>query len=155
MLFCRQILCGGGSGDDVQVTKLAEPMNMSPENVSRSTSSGQDNPTFQEDQGDPDQGNGHAVAQISDSNGPIQKTDTTPVSTARWNSDNNNVVAENNGHLPQKDEDDDEFDDDVACGYSNCKPSWLQVCNNPKVFLVFLCWFSFLQGKCFLKAHFH
>ncbi len=42
---------------------------------------------------------------------------------------------------------DPEDGEDVRCGLGGCKPSWMQVFNNPKAALVWLCWFSFLQGK--------
>ena len=43
-----------------------------------------------------------------------------------------------------------DIEDDVRCGYGSCKPDWLQVCNNPKMFLFLLCWFAFIQGEtCF------
>ncbi len=35
---------------------------------------------------------------------------------------------------------------DFRCGYGNCKPALLQVFNNPKWFLVWLCYFSLIQG---------
>ena len=36
--------------------------------------------------------------------------------------------------------------DDLRCGYGRCKPPWLQIFNNPKWFLVWLCYFSIVQG---------
>ena len=38
-------------------------------------------------------------------------------------------------------------EEDLKCGFGSCTPDWLQVFNNPKAFLVWLSWFSFLQGK--------
>lgn len=40
-----------------------------------------------------------------------------------------------------------DIEDGVRCGYCGWKPDWLQVFNNPKMFLFLLCWFSFVQGK--------
>lgn len=37
--------------------------------------------------------------------------------------------------------------EDLRCGYRNCKPRCLQFFNNPKWMLVWLSWFSFVQGK--------
>ena len=41
----------------------------------------------------------------------------------------------------------EEDEEDLRCGYGNCKPSWLQIFNNPKMFLVWLCCFAFIQGE--------
>ena len=38
-------------------------------------------------------------------------------------------------------------DVDLRCGIGSCKPRCLQAFNNPKVVLIWLCWFAFLQGK--------
>ena len=48
------------------------------------------------------------------------------------------------------DDGNEEGGDTLKCGYGRCTPSWLQRCNNPKMFLVFLSWFAIVQGRlCF------
>jgi hypothetical protein len=32
-------------------------------------------------------------------------------------------------------------------GFGKCKPDVIQVCNNPKALLVYLCWLSMIQGE--------
>lgn len=39
-----------------------------------------------------------------------------------------------------------------ACGMCGCKPRWMQIFNNPRALLFFLCSGSFIQGKyCFFS----
>ena len=43
---------------------------------------------------------------------------------------------------------DDEYEEEeLRCGYGNCTPDRIQCCNNPKAFLVFICFCAFAQGK--------
>ncbi|ELT96091.1 hypothetical protein CAPTEDRAFT_172180, partial [Capitella teleta] len=37
-------------------------------------------------------------------------------------------------------------EEDLRCGYGDCKPNWLQCFNTPRWLLVWLSWFSFVQG---------
>ena len=41
----------------------------------------------------------------------------------------------------------DKEPEDLRCGFGDCKPNWCQLFNNPRWILVWLSWFSFVQGK--------
>ena len=40
-----------------------------------------------------------------------------------------------------------EEDEEGECGYGQCHPQGLQICNNPKLLLACLCWFGAIQGN--------
>ena len=42
--------------------------------------------------------------------------------------------------------------DHFRCGYFRWQPDWLQRCNNPRMLLAAICWFTFTQGH-FLRCH--
>ena len=43
-------------------------------------------------------------------------------------------------------------EDDVRCGYGQCKPDTLQKCNNPKILLAVMCVLAISQGKMIMPA---
>ncbi|XP_022088820.1 solute carrier organic anion transporter family member 4A1-like [Acanthaster planci] len=57
-----------------------------------------------------------------------------------------NPSKQNASSSPDAEEDALQDEDFVQYGWLSFRPSWLQFINNPKGYLVFLCWFALVQG---------
>ena len=69
-----------------------------------------------------------------------------PETTLKQQQQNGAVVVANGGGMV-KEEEEEEEEETMTCGWRGWRPQWLQACNNPKVFLILLCWLVIVQGE--------
>ena len=96
---------------------------------------GYDNPALETDSDNSSIPNGVDDPQVVVKQSPVVTNDT-----------RNGVSDKDKTAMPSSVPGAEDCTEDLRCGLGGCKPSWLQVFNTPRWVLVWLCWFSLIQG---------